>query len=502
MIHGLSALAGGFEAEGDVVVVGSGPGGSVAAANLAAAGMRVVVLEAGPALTPLDMTRDAPHFLARNFWEGGGRFIAGDAHIPSLQGRCLGGGSVVNSAIMMRLPEYVRREWVEVDGLDHLRSRALDDAYDRILARSSVTPTPFEVQGRRNLLVRDALAAAGLGGEPLPRAVARCAGSNDCITGCAGERKQSVDRTFLQDAVRGGAEVFTCAEVDELLFERGRVVGVAGAVVDPQGLAPRAPFRVRAPRVVLAAGAAQTPALLLANGISAGGAVGGSFAAHIGLGMLGHFDELVDPWIGATQGWGALSSERHGVKFESLWAPPALLLLRWGGLAEAFYRDLLEVKHTTVVALVYRAKVRGTVRVSRSGAPKLRMSIPQGDIRGLLDAARLAIGGLFEIGARAVHIGISRIPYRIASQREAFEVLARDHAPRDVPMTANHIFGSVPMSRDTRRGAVGMDGRLRGFDNVWVTDASLFPSPSGVNPQATVMALSDIVSRGIGELAS
>ena len=67
-------------------------------------------------------------------------------------------------------------------------------------------------------------------------------------------------------------------------------------------------------------------------------------------------------------------------------------------------------------------------------------------------------------------------------------------------MTANHIFGSVPMSRDRRRGAVDMQGRLKGIDNLWVADASLFPSPSGVNPQATVMALSDIVTRRLAEL--
>ncbi len=500
MIHHLDDLRSGFEVTGDAIVVGSGPGGAVAAANLQRAGMKTIVLEAGPMIRREDMTRDGPLFLARNFWEGGARFIGGDAQIPSLQGRCLGGSSVVNSAILMKLPQYVRDKWIEEDGLELLKTDVLDRAYERIFARLSVQPTPMAAQGRRNLLARDAFTAAGLTNGPLNRAVIDCEGSGDCITGCAGGKKQSVDRTYVQDAVADGAEVYTCAQVERILVEGGKAVGVAGYVIDPVGMRRVANFVARAPRLVLAAGAAQTPALLQYNGIDASGAVGASFAAHIGCGLLGRFDEVVDPWIGATQGWGAMSDDRPGVKYESLWAPPGLLLVRWGDIGQKFYEELLQVKHTTVVALVHRAQVTGSVRPNAQGMPRMKMQIPSSAVRGVLDAAKVAVDGLFASGARGVHIGISRAPTWIDSREDAHALLARKWKARDIPMTANHIFGSVPMSRDRRRGAVDMEGRLKGIDNLWIADASLFPSPSGVNPQGTVMALSDLVSRRLAEL--
>jgi len=151
MIHGLDAVRSGLDVDADVVVVGSGAGGAVAAANLARSGLRTVLLEAGPVLTPADMTRDAPMFMARFYWEGGLRIIGGSTQIPTLQARCLGGSTVVNSAIMLPLPAWVRAAWREETGIDLFTSAELDRAYARVFERTRVAPTPMTVLGRRNL---------------------------------------------------------------------------------------------------------------------------------------------------------------------------------------------------------------------------------------------------------------------------------------------------------------------------------------------------------------
>jgi choline dehydrogenase-like flavoprotein len=462
--------------------------------------MRVVVVESGPVVRPEDMTRDAPLFLARFFWEGGLRMVGGTGQFPSLQARCIGGGSVVNSAIMYELPRWVRRAWHRETGIDLFESEALDRAYARVFRRLRVAPTPITVMGRRNLLVRDALTAAGIPNNPLPRAVVDCVGCADCLVGCATGHKQSMDHTYLADAMHAGAKVFSCSHVERILMKNGRAEGVEGRVLDPRGLLPVARFRVTAPRVVLAAGTAHTPALLLRSGIHAHRRVGATFYAHIGGGMVGVMDEVVDPWVGATQGWGAFSREFPGMKYECLWAPPAVLMVRWGDVGLPFLERLGEVRHATILVLVYRARVRGRVTVKRDGSPNMKLWIPDEDAH--IVNAGLAVGArsLLSIGARYVHTGVPGAVDEMRSSEDVESLLGKHHRAKHLQNTLTHVFGSCRMSARADEGPVDAEGRLRTVEGIYVTDGSVFPSPSAVNPQATIMALSDLTSRRLADL--
>ena len=504
MIHGIEDVRRGFSIDADAVVVGSGPGGFVAADNLAAAGMKVVLLEAGPEVKPEAMsTREAPRFLAKYYWEGGMRMVAGSSFNPAMAGRCLGGSSVVNSAIMLPLPHWVRDEWTREDGLGPVvRDPSFERAFQRVFARTKTQPTPMTVMGRRNLLMKEALEAAGIEGHPLPRAVEDCQGCGDCITGCHEGRKQSADRAYLPNLLHHGGEVMTCSVADEVLIEGGRAVGVRGRVVDIEGWKTTGHFTVRAPRVVMSAGVAHTPVILQASGLTGGGLVGKSLYVHLTGGGVAHMDEIVDPWHGATQGWGAFSPDIRGLKYEALWAAPSLIAVNWGSLGAPWLRSLDEFRRAAVFAMVYKGRVTGRVRRWIGGLPRLEIRIPREEIRPLLRGMKALVDGFLRIGARAVATTVFGVPEQIRNQRESEALLSTRIGPRDCHMTFNHMFGSCRMSADPRRGPVDLEGRLRGVDGVWVADASLFPGPSAVNPQATIMALSDLVTRRIAGVAA
>lgn len=501
MIHLLDDVRGGYDVDADVVILGSGAGGAVAAANLASAGLRTVVVEAGPRVTPSDMTRDGPAFLSKYYWEGGLRMLLGSGAYPAMTGRCLGGSTVVNSAILFALPRWVREAWRDEQGLDGMLAPELDAAFHRVLERTGVAPTPMEVMGRRNTITRDIFDAAGLASAPLPRGVKDCRGSGDCLTGCAAGAKQSVDRSWLPGAVADGAQIFTCSHVDRVLTEGTHAVGVEGRVVDPDGHAVLGTFRVRAPRVIVATGALHTPVVLLKSGITAGGNVGATFQAHISGFALGIMNEVTDPWVGATQGWGAFSERVPGMKFESLWAPTALLAAQWGSVGASWYKILADLRRAALIALVYRAKVTGSVSVRRDGMPDARLWIPKEEMWVVMRELKRIVDAMLKLGAEYVYTGVRGVPEQIRTPAQAEALLSHAIRPRHVTMTANHMFGSCRMSADPGRGVVDEQGRVNGVQGLWLADASIFPSPSAVNPQATVMALSDLISRRIGDLS-
>lgn len=501
MIHRLESVRDGYDITADVVVVGSGAGGAVAAANFAEAGFDTVVIEAGPELKREDMTRSAPEFLAKYYWEGGVRMMNGPAMIPTMQGRCLGGSTVVNSAIMLKLPERVRREWITSNGVDTVGGEAFDRCFDRIFEGTRTAPTPPDVQGPRNFVVRDALTAAGVPNGPLPRAVQDCRGCADCVIGCENGAKQSMDRTYIARATRHGARVYTCSEVDRVLMEGSRAVGVEGRVVDVDGWKTTGRFRVSADKIILAAGATGTPVILQRSGVNPRRQVGARFDAHLSGGLIAVMEDRVDPWVGATQGWGAISEDIPGMKFESLWADPCILLIKWGGIGESFLRRLPDISHALCAAVVYRGKCRGRLKARRDGTPNIRFHFTPAEAQTVFRGVKQFADGLLDVGARYVFAG--KLPdgmEYMTSKRDTESLLSNKLSGKHLSMTANHVFGSCRMGGDPTLGPVDPDGKLREVDGIWVCDASLFPSPSAVNPQATVMALSDLVSRRLAEL--
>lgn len=463
----------------DYVVVGSGAAGATAARVLTQAGLSVAVLEEGPHVEPREFGDQAWPAFKRMMRDSGAQAARGRAFIPVLQGRCVGGSTVINSAIVWRLPEDVWRGWRDLHGLgEALPYHRLTAAWERIEKELFIAPTPREVWGEFNRLADDGRRALGVSGAPTRRNVKDCRASARCLTGCPTSAKQSMLVSYLPRAAAQGAVVCADAKAERVLFKGKRAVGVAG-----RG------FTIRAKRgVLVAASAIQTPLLLRRSGVSSVH-LGRHFQGHPGCAMIGIFDRPVGMWRGATQGYD-IDHHREDMRFkiETIALPPEIVFARLPGVGREWTRRIAESGHAAVWAVQMRAHAEGSVGPGPLGAD-IRFSLDRRDMVNMRRGLRFTAELFFAAGAREVLPGVYGLPESL-KPGEAWKL---EHGPDDpacYSMILSHLFGTARMSLRACDGVVGPDFGVHDLEGLHVLDSSIFPTNIGVNPQHTIMAAS------------
>ncbi len=482
----------------EVVVVGSGPGGAVVAMELALAGIDVILLEEGPPIGKSDMRLEAGESLQRLVREGGARATRGNAILPTMQAIALGGGSLVNSAICCRAPDWALSKWAEKAGSSALEAGALAPHYERVERFLGVSPTPMEVQGERNLLFKRGCDALGYSSEPIHRNVQNCGGSGECFTGCRNGAKRSTDVSYVPATIAAGGRVWTSVRVTEVRHDGRRAIGVAGQVVEPFTGRVTHSLEVSAKLVVLAAGCMQTPLLLERSGLG-GGYVGRELQLHPGLAVMGVFPDLVEPWQGATQGYHSLHFLREGLKLEVLWSPPSVLAARLPGFGHDYQRILLDYRRMAPFDVIVAADhSRGTVRPRAGGLqPDITFHFDQRDFDKIRRGVTILSDICWAAGAESILPGLQGVPDVLHSADEA-KVLATAHLePKDAISAANHAFGTTRISARSSEGVVDDWGQSHRLDGLYLADSGIFPDSPGVNPMLTTMALADRVAQGL-----
>ena len=486
----------------DVVVVGSGPTGALTAYNLAAAGLDTVLLEAGPVWRPRNFILDGGETLAAGAWEGGVRAMRGRSILPTIQGRMLGGSSVINSAMCVRMPDFCLEDWQNNFGIQSLDRATLDMHYDRIEKFLGICRTEDpRALGRRNLLFKEGCDALGWSSEAPPRNVVGCDGCAECFTGCPTRAKRSMDITYVPAAIKKGLRVYTSVQIDRVLHEAGSATGVVGRIVHPHPSRqePYFGFRCFAKAVVMASGCLATPVILQKSAIDVPDKlIGANLQAHPGAAIHAVFEEDVNPWHGATQGYQSLQFIEQGYKMEVLWAPPPVLAVRFPGFGQAFKRNLATFKHGAIWDAIFSLKhTRGRVKAKRNGNPDVIYSVDQRDMPVIVDGmARLMEIG-FAAGAKSLLPGIYGLPHIVYDRNSIADLRKRNCKPGDFILASTHLFCSTRMGPDPKTAVVDETGELYHLRNCYIADTGVMPRSPAVNPMLTAMALADMFSGAI-----
>ena len=191
--------------ECDVVIVGSGAGGAVAAAELAAAGLDVIVLEAGGHYDRDSYPADQLEAIAGLYRDGGLTIAAGRPPIPVPVAKVVGGTTVINSGTCFRAPDAVLEDWRGRFGIPW--AGQLDADYAEAEATLQVTQLDPERMGRNGQLAMEGAAAIGASGAPIFRNAGDCVQCSSCPFGCAIDAKRGMHVSYLPRAVAAGARV-------------------------------------------------------------------------------------------------------------------------------------------------------------------------------------------------------------------------------------------------------------------------------------------------------
>jgi choline dehydrogenase-like flavoprotein len=496
-IHEYPSYTGPLELSAEAVVIGSGPTGAVAAYNLAAAGIDTILLEAGPIRRPHEFTTDGGKTLAEVAYEGGLRAMRGKTMLPTIQARVLGGNSLINSAMTIRTPQFCFDDWRESFGVNISRGM-LDPYYQRIEDFLGIRPTEEPILGARNLLFKKACDVLGYSSEPTPRNVVNCGGCAECFTGCPSRAKRSMDITYVPEGVKKGLRVYTSIETEKVTHAAGRATGVSGWIVHPRTNERSHPVTVKAKYVVLAAGCLATPVILQKSAVEdPHNLIGAGLQCHPGSAMLGLFEEDVDPWFGATQGYHSLHFLERGYKLEVLWSPPAILAVRLPGLGFEFKSQLASFKHGAVWDAIFSMKKsRGRVRAKRGTSmnPDVTYHVDQSDMPMVREGMAVIMKMFFAAGAKQVQPGIYGMPHTVTDPRAVDDLLAMDLKPTDLVLASTHLFSSTRMGPDPKTAVVDERGEMHHLKGCLIVDTGVMPRSPAVNPMLTGMALADLFS--------
>ena len=445
----------------ETAVIGSGPGGSMVAACITAAGHNTVVIEEGTYLPQDQKIPFGTEEMRRQYRDHGMTVTLGD-NISYVEGSCVGGGSEVNSGLYHRPPAATMDDWATRANLPALGNGALDDYSTAIERNLNVNADAPLDSASSNLAA--AANALDLPARQVPRWLSVTAGRPE---------RQSMTRTYLYDHVKAAGKVMSGRKVIGLHKQGNNWLLDCQASGKPN-------VQVTAPNVFICAGAIQTPALLRRARVSS--QAGKQIRMHVMARLVAEFPEALskDPTsIGACQ----VSCSQPSCTFGCAASGPAHLASMLAGNAQAL-QALLEQPAKFASYHVTTDCGRGSL--DRWFPATVRYKLQLGDWEILAHGLRLLATGLLEAGALRIW-PVVRGCQALTSKADITAQLQAHALVGKAKLAAVHLMASCPMG--TKNTPLGPFGEVIGAPGLRVADASVFCGPLGVNPQGTVLAL-------------
>ncbi|MDX1282525.1 GMC family oxidoreductase [Shewanella colwelliana] len=485
--------------EADVVIVGSGAGGGVAAEILSEAGLSVIIIEGGPLKSSESFNMEERRAYP-NLYQQAASMKTKDKAIGIFQGRAVGGSTTVNWTTSIRTPQNALEYWAKEKSITGLSAESLKPWFEKMEQRLNISEWAYE-PNRNNLALRQGCEALGWDFTVIKRNVAGCWNSGYCGMGCPVNAKQSMLLTTIPAALNRGATLVSRAKVSQIEHTNDKVYGLKAQALSESLKPTGVELLFKAKHYILSAGAIHTPTLMMRSKLpDPYHILGKRTFLHPTLLSGAMFNDPINGHAGAPQSiysdqfvWQDGAEGELGYKLEVPPVHPILIASKTLGYGQSHAELMAKFNQLQVTIALVRDGYHpdsqgGQVRLTDSG---FSLDYPLTD--AFWHAARRAFASMAELqfaaGAKQVLPISEGMPY-LSSWTEAKKAIAEmDLAPLKTVVASAHVMGGCPMGEDTKTAMVDSEGSSHYFDNLSVMDGSLFPTSLGANPQLSIYGI-------------
>lgn len=487
--------------EADICIVGSGAAGSILAFEMAKKGRNVLLLEKGKYTEPKDFNEDEVDMIGKLY--GDGVFLqTEDFKFTILQANCIGGTTVVNNAVCFDMPDEILDHWNSTQGPDSgIDKTALELSFKHIRSFISVGTQDQTILNPGDDIIDQGLKTFDPNGDLIESGIvdaniSGCFGCGYCNMGCKYGKKLSMLDTVLPWTQRdfpGKLKIIAECQTLKISYQSGSTKSADTLLAK---LSDGRKIDIKAKTFILSAGAIASSYILKKSGLGKNLPVGKNLCFNVGSPVYGVFDKKIRAHDGLQIAHYYKPKKLDKIIFESWWNPPVSQAINMPGWFSNHFKNMLRYDQTLALGVLKASKSTGYIVNALTGGPGVKYAPDLEERKELAKGLKLAGEILFASGAKEVMYNTWN-EVRYSSPEELNNLFKIVEETDELALGTGHPQGGNAISRDPSKGVVNENFQVHGFSNLYVCDASIFPTSVSVNPQLTVMALAYLAASKI-----
>ena len=468
------------EIEVDVVIVGSGAAGGAYAYEMARKGHAVAIVEEGNYFKRIDMTGDRIDMMTKLYRHQGNSFAVSNCPIWLPTGRCVGGSTTINSGTSMRPPDNIIESWKTRLGLNDL---GLEKYYPEVEKMLDTKPVEEKIVGGISNVLKDGLKDSNQC-KTLTRAETGCDGQSYCVIGCPIGAKRSTDISYVAEAMKNNAYLFSNYKVEKILMENNKAIGIKATLPN---YGDEFSLTIKARQVVLAAGTLNTPRLIKKSKLNKNlKQLGKNLTIHPALTVGAIFNKTVREKLFVPQSVGVLGIKSDNYILEGYTLPNDSVPVAFINFGSELDYIMDNISKFTNFSSILKDPVKGRLLLTNNSSTPIYFL--NSKVKKALKESMIFLGNIFfDAGALNVYVPVSGFS-KLQNKNELNTLLQTKISSFSFTLSAYHPLGTCQMGDSPKNSVVNRNGEVWGVENLLAIDGSIIPGPLKANPQVTIMA--------------